>query len=202
MHAHTHTLADQVSLDAVSAHGDSGPAKCHSTLMGVALRGCQERHNELSARCFPPLYCCRFSSGSCWRLPWLIPPWNPNQVCCAAQLLWSSVVCLLRLVAVPLSRCLGVKERVRIRAAANPKLENFYKRNSRQPSQVCNTSSSSFDLIKEAIKTCLACCPFGINEFGHSARWIISVHWQWKALAAGALWVFTGKTRKPSKLCH
>lgn len=56
------------------------------------------------------------------------PPWLP----------------LLRLVAVPLGRCLGVKDRVRIRAAANPKLENFYKRNSRrQPSQVCNTSAQT-----------------------------------------------------------
>lgn len=67
----THTLADQVSLDVVSAHGDSGPAKCHSILKGVALQGCQVRHNELSARRLPLLYRCQFSSGSCWRL---IPP--------------------------------------------------------------------------------------------------------------------------------
>lgn len=51
---HTHTQADQVSVDVVSAHGDSGPAKCHSILTGVALRGCQMRHNELAARRFPP----------------------------------------------------------------------------------------------------------------------------------------------------
>ncbi|KAM7388206.1 hypothetical protein PAMP_024398 [Pampus punctatissimus] len=40
-----------------------------------------------------------------------------------------------RLIAVPLSRHLGVKDRVRIRAASVPKLETFYKHNSRQPSQ-------------------------------------------------------------------
>lgn len=40
-----------------------------------------------------------------------------------------------RLVAVPLSKCLGVKDLVRIRAASIPKLETFYKQNNRQPSQ-------------------------------------------------------------------
>lgn len=35
----THTLADQVSLDVVSAHGDGGPAKCHSILTGEAPAG-------------------------------------------------------------------------------------------------------------------------------------------------------------------
>ncbi|XP_041790714.1 ceramide synthase 2-like [Chelmon rostratus] len=40
-----------------------------------------------------------------------------------------------RLIAVPLSKRLGVKDRIRIRAASVPKLETFYKQNSRQPSQ-------------------------------------------------------------------
>uniref|UniRef100_A0A8P4FX91 Ceramide synthase 4a n=1 Tax=Dicentrarchus labrax TaxID=13489 RepID=A0A8P4FX91_DICLA len=40
-----------------------------------------------------------------------------------------------RLIAIPLSKCLGVKDRIRIRAASIPKLETFYKQNSRQPSQ-------------------------------------------------------------------
>ncbi|XP_029002511.1 ceramide synthase 2-like isoform X2 [Betta splendens] len=40
-----------------------------------------------------------------------------------------------RVIAVPLSRHLGVKDRIRIRAASVPKLETFYKQNSRQPSQ-------------------------------------------------------------------
>ncbi|XP_060889535.1 ceramide synthase 4a [Labrus mixtus] len=39
-----------------------------------------------------------------------------------------------RLVAVPLSKQLGVKDRIRIRAAPIPKLETFYKQNRRQPS--------------------------------------------------------------------
>lgn len=49
----------------------------------------------------------------------------------------SPVLCPLRLIAVPLSKRLGVKDRIRIRAASVPKLETFYKQNSRQPSQVC-----------------------------------------------------------------
>ncbi|XP_033821617.1 ceramide synthase 2-like [Periophthalmus magnuspinnatus] len=40
-----------------------------------------------------------------------------------------------RVVAVPLSRLLGVKDRVRVQAVANPKLEAYYKHNSRQPSE-------------------------------------------------------------------
>ncbi|CAK6958049.1 ceramide synthase 2-like [Scomber scombrus] len=40
-----------------------------------------------------------------------------------------------RIIAIPLSRHLGVKDRVRIRAASVPKLETFYEQNSRQPSQ-------------------------------------------------------------------
>ncbi|XP_077391196.1 ceramide synthase 2-like isoform X2 [Festucalex cinctus] len=40
-----------------------------------------------------------------------------------------------RVIAVPLSKRLGVKDRIRIRAALIPKLENFYKHNNRQPSQ-------------------------------------------------------------------
>lgn len=40
-----------------------------------------------------------------------------------------------RLVGVPLSRSLGVRDKVRVRAAFVPKLENFYKQKSRQPSQ-------------------------------------------------------------------
>ncbi|XP_051930268.1 ceramide synthase 4a isoform X1 [Hippocampus zosterae] len=40
-----------------------------------------------------------------------------------------------RVMAVPLSTYLGVKDRIRIRAAPIPKLENFYKQNNRQPSQ-------------------------------------------------------------------
>ncbi|CAJ1060625.1 ceramide synthase 2-like [Xyrichtys novacula] len=40
-----------------------------------------------------------------------------------------------RLIAVPLSKRLGVKDRIRIRAASVPKLETFYKQNRRQPSQ-------------------------------------------------------------------
>uniref|UniRef100_A0A3P8UAF1 Ceramide synthase 4a n=1 Tax=Amphiprion percula TaxID=161767 RepID=A0A3P8UAF1_AMPPE len=40
-----------------------------------------------------------------------------------------------RLVALPLSRILGVKDRIRIGAPSIPKLEAFYKQNSRQPSQ-------------------------------------------------------------------
>ncbi|XP_029905794.1 ceramide synthase 2-like [Myripristis murdjan] len=40
-----------------------------------------------------------------------------------------------RLVALPLSRCLGVKDRIRIRAPSVPKLEAFYKQHNRQPSQ-------------------------------------------------------------------
>uniref|UniRef100_A0A8C3B0G7 Ceramide synthase 4a n=1 Tax=Cyclopterus lumpus TaxID=8103 RepID=A0A8C3B0G7_CYCLU len=41
-----------------------------------------------------------------------------------------------RLIAVPFSKHLGVKDRIRIRAASVPKLETFYKQKSRQPSQV------------------------------------------------------------------
>ncbi|XP_055020620.1 ceramide synthase 2-like isoform X2 [Boleophthalmus pectinirostris] len=50
-----------------------------------------------------------------------------------------------RVVAVPLSRLLGVKDRVRIRAFSQPKLEAYYKHNSRQPSQneVLNLSKQS-----------------------------------------------------------
>ncbi|XP_054608334.2 ceramide synthase 2 isoform X2 [Nothobranchius furzeri] len=40
-----------------------------------------------------------------------------------------------RIIAIPFSKCLGVKDRVRIRATSVPKLETFYKHNSRQPSQ-------------------------------------------------------------------
>uniref|UniRef100_A0A667Y1F5 Ceramide synthase 4a n=1 Tax=Myripristis murdjan TaxID=586833 RepID=A0A667Y1F5_9TELE len=40
-----------------------------------------------------------------------------------------------QLVALPLSRCLGVKDRIRIRAPSVPKLEAFYKQHNRQPSQ-------------------------------------------------------------------
>lgn len=40
-----------------------------------------------------------------------------------------------RLIAVPLSKYLGVKDRIRIRAPSVPKLEAFYEQNSRQPSQ-------------------------------------------------------------------
>ncbi|XP_039984716.1 ceramide synthase 2-like isoform X2 [Xiphias gladius] len=40
-----------------------------------------------------------------------------------------------RLIAVPFSKHLGVKDRIRIRAASVPKLETFYKQNTRQPSQ-------------------------------------------------------------------
>ncbi|XP_077462685.1 ceramide synthase 2-like [Stigmatopora argus] len=40
-----------------------------------------------------------------------------------------------RLVAVPLGKRLGVKDRIRIRAAPIPKLEKFYKQNTNQPSQ-------------------------------------------------------------------
>ncbi|XP_071782071.1 ceramide synthase 4a [Centroberyx gerrardi] len=40
-----------------------------------------------------------------------------------------------RLIALPLSRHLGVKDRIRIRAPSVPKLETFYKQNNRQPSQ-------------------------------------------------------------------
>ncbi|XP_008329223.1 ceramide synthase 2 [Cynoglossus semilaevis] len=40
-----------------------------------------------------------------------------------------------RLVAVPFSKYLGVKDQVRVRAASIPKLETFYKQRSRQPSQ-------------------------------------------------------------------
>uniref|UniRef100_UPI0037E9A944 ceramide synthase 2-like n=1 Tax=Semicossyphus pulcher TaxID=241346 RepID=UPI0037E9A944 len=40
-----------------------------------------------------------------------------------------------RLIAVPLSKHLGVKDPVRIRAASVPKLETFYTQNGRQPSQ-------------------------------------------------------------------
>lgn len=40
-----------------------------------------------------------------------------------------------RLIAVPFSKYLGVKDRIRIRAPSIPKLEAFYKQNSRQPSQ-------------------------------------------------------------------
>ncbi|XP_034531347.1 ceramide synthase 4a [Notolabrus celidotus] len=40
-----------------------------------------------------------------------------------------------RLIAVPLSKQLGVKDRIRIRAASVPKLETFYKQNRRLPSQ-------------------------------------------------------------------
>ncbi|XP_006803352.2 ceramide synthase 2-like [Neolamprologus brichardi] len=40
-----------------------------------------------------------------------------------------------RVIAIPLSRVLGVKDRIRIRAASIPKLEAFYKQHSQQPSQ-------------------------------------------------------------------
>ncbi|XP_061739100.1 ceramide synthase 2-like [Nerophis ophidion] len=40
-----------------------------------------------------------------------------------------------RAIAVPLGKRLGVKDRIRIRAAPVPKLETFYEQNSRQPSQ-------------------------------------------------------------------
>ncbi|TKS74623.1 Ceramide synthase 2 [Collichthys lucidus] len=40
-----------------------------------------------------------------------------------------------RIIAVPLSKCLGVKDRIRIRPASIPKLETFYKQNNRQPTQ-------------------------------------------------------------------
>ncbi|XP_027145928.1 ceramide synthase 2 [Larimichthys crocea] len=40
-----------------------------------------------------------------------------------------------RTIAVPLSKCLGVKDRIRIRPASIPKLETFYKQNNRQPTQ-------------------------------------------------------------------
>ncbi|KAM3620366.1 uncharacterized protein V6R79_022176 [Siganus canaliculatus] len=40
-----------------------------------------------------------------------------------------------RVIAVPLSKRLGVRDRIRIRAPSIPKLEAFYKQNNRQPSQ-------------------------------------------------------------------
>lgn len=51
-------------------------------------------------------------------------------------LLISSGLCLLRVIAIPLSKVLGVKDRNRIRAPSIPKLEAFYKQHSQQPSQV------------------------------------------------------------------
>uniref|UniRef100_A0A8C3AXD8 Ceramide synthase 4a n=1 Tax=Cyclopterus lumpus TaxID=8103 RepID=A0A8C3AXD8_CYCLU len=52
--------------------------------------------------------------------------------------LWKETgfLCPLRLIAVPFSKHLGVKDRIRIRAASVPKLETFYKQKSRQPSQI------------------------------------------------------------------
>ncbi|XP_053709460.1 ceramide synthase 2-like [Synchiropus splendidus] len=41
----------------------------------------------------------------------------------------------VRIIALPLGKLLGVRDRVRVRAPSVPKLENFYKCNSRQPSQ-------------------------------------------------------------------
>lgn len=49
-----------------------------------------------------------------------------------------------RVVAVPLSRLLGVKDQSRIQASSNPKLEAFYKHSSRQPSQ-----SEVLSLVKQ-----------------------------------------------------
>ncbi|XP_005755852.2 ceramide synthase 2-like, partial [Pundamilia nyererei] len=54
---------------------------------------------------------------------------------CIFPLLISSGLCLLRVIAIPLSKVLGVKDRIRIRAASIPKLEAFYKQHSQQPSQ-------------------------------------------------------------------
>ncbi len=44
-----------------------------------------------------------------------------------------------RRVAFPLSRVLGVKDQVRLKAAPAPNLEAFYTKNSRQPTQVTHT---------------------------------------------------------------
>lgn len=51
--------------------------------------------------------------------------------------LFNTILHPLRLIAVPFSKYLGVKDRIRIRATSIPKLEAFYKQNSLQPSQVC-----------------------------------------------------------------
>ncbi|XP_028260081.1 ceramide synthase 2-like [Parambassis ranga] len=40
-----------------------------------------------------------------------------------------------RIIAIPFSRYLGVKDRIRVRAPSNPKLEAFYKQSRQQPSQ-------------------------------------------------------------------
>uniref|UniRef100_A0A673X722 Uncharacterized protein n=1 Tax=Salmo trutta TaxID=8032 RepID=A0A673X722_SALTR len=54
---------------------------------------------------------------------------------------WASLPCAMSLrgelaIAIPLSRQLGVRDRMWIRALSVPKLETFYKRNKHQPSQV------------------------------------------------------------------
>uniref|UniRef100_A0A3P9IFT2 Ceramide synthase 4a n=1 Tax=Oryzias latipes TaxID=8090 RepID=A0A3P9IFT2_ORYLA len=62
----------------------------------------------------------------------------PRDLLCTLPLAFTFIVLRYvfeRVVAVPLSRCLGVKDRVRILAPSVPKLEAFYKQTSRQPSQ-------------------------------------------------------------------
>lgn len=75
--------------------------------------------------------------------------------------MFSPLFCPLRVVSTPLSKGLGVKDKVRIRAPLIPKLENFYELKSRQPSQVsapapfyfqnCSFSPAAFNLfVQEA----------------------------------------------------
>ena len=108
---------------------------------------CQGLHNELSY--FHLLYCSK-------HIGQLMMTSHINSPCCSTSatilrililFLLSPAVCPLRLIAVPLSKYLGVKDRIRIRAPSIPKLEAFYKQNSRQPSQVCIPSPPNSKLI-------------------------------------------------------
>lgn len=130
-----------MSLDTISANDKSGLTKCHNMPMGAALQAVRSR--IMSYLVAITLYCGRLTLDSC------CSHIDPSGIIInlfyllSLKLIWKkiflsllSVFCPLRIIAVPLSKCLGVKDRIRIRPASIPKLETFYKQNNRQPTQV------------------------------------------------------------------
>lgn len=92
----------------------------------------QAVRSTIMTRLFAILSCSRITLDSCCPLS-LIPL---EQWSILFSLIYSPALCPLRLIAVPLSKHLGVKDPIRIRATCIPKLETFYKHCRRQPSEV------------------------------------------------------------------